>query len=89
MNGDRLYQINDPEKVRATAFGVLDSGQGAPELQLQATAIAFLAMCEATNTDVRQLLVSGERMMRAVDSPFSPTIRAIKEYAKNEIGGAR
>jgi hypothetical protein len=48
--------------------------------------IALYATCEALGVDVRELLVSCERMKNTLDGPFVGTFRAIEEYARNEIG---
>jgi len=49
-------------------------------------AIAFYATCEALNIDIRQLLVSVERMKDDLDGPFVNMFRSLEEYARNEIG---
>ena len=85
MNRDRLCQVQYPEKLRQAAFRAIDRTQDQPEVQLQGIAIAMLAIAEATRVDVRKLLVSCERIMDDIDGPFSPTIRAIKEYAQHEL----
>lgn len=87
MNRDRLSSVSKPERLRQAAFRVIDRTQDTPEDQLRGIALALLAACEATGVNVRDLLITSERIMRDVDGPFSPAIRAIREYARNELRG--
>lgn len=83
---DRIsWSAGDPEELRRLTFGVINRGQHDPARQIRATALALVAMCEGADVDVRDLLVSSERMLNDIDSPFASQIRAIKEYARNEI----
>lgn len=83
---DAFTSCPAPERLRQSAFRALSATQDHPSVQIQGTAVALLAMCDATGVDVRQLLESTERLIRDIDGPFSSQIRAIREYARNEIG---
>lgn len=86
MNGDRLFQCGDPTRMRMAAYRVITRTQDDPEVQVQAMAIALQATCTALNIDIKQLLVSMERMQSDLDGPFVGMFRALQEYACNEIG---
>lgn len=75
-----------PERLRSAAFKVIDRTQDDPAVQLRAVAVALVCLCRATDTDIRQLMESTERLVDALDSPFTGTIRGMMEYAKHEIG---
>ena len=86
MNMDRINSGGNPHVLRAAAFRVIDRTQDIPEVQVQAMALALYATCEALNVDIKQLLVSMERMKNDLDGPFVGTFAALREYAINEIG---
>ena len=72
--------------MRQATFRVIDRTQDRPEMQVLATAIALYSMCDALNIDIKQLLVSVERMTNDLDGPFVSTFAALREYAIKEIG---
>jgi len=86
MNSDRLYTGGDPEQLRRAAYRVITRTQDEPEIQVLAMATALFATCQALDVDIRQLLVSVERMKNDLDGPFVYTFDAIEAYARNEIG---
>jgi hypothetical protein len=88
MNHDRVYGMSaeDPTAMRQAMYLVLSRLQDKPELQLQATALCLYAMCKATDTDLRQLLNTTERMAEDLDGPFTSTFRALEAYAREQIG---
>jgi len=75
-----------PEKLRQMAFRVISRTQDDPDLQVMGTAVALVALTEATGTDMRSVIEIAERRMNDLDGPFTSQIGAIREYAKNEIG---
>tara|TARA_B100001939_G_scaffold343029_2_gene355099 strand:+ start:5147 stop:5419 length:273 start_codon:yes stop_codon:yes gene_type:complete len=86
MDGYRFSLGITNADLRRAAFRVIDRTQDKPEHQILGTALALLSMCEATGTDIKHLLEIASRAAADVDGPFSSTIKAIKEYAKHEIG---
>lgn len=86
MNTDLLFVGSDPSRLRTEAYRVITRTQTAPQVQVQAMAVALYSTCKALDIDIRQLLTSVERMERDLDGPFTSTFRAIEAYAQNEIG---
>ena len=87
MNVDKLTVAGtNPVKLRQAVFSVISRTQDRPETQVQAMAIALLCTCDVLCIDMRQLLVSMERMRDDLDGPFQAQFRAIREYAQQEIG---
>jgi hypothetical protein len=86
VNNDRLYIGGNPERLRQSAYRVITRSQDEPEVQVMAMAVALYATCDALNVDIRQLLVSCERMKGDLDGPFTNTFDALREYAQQEIG---
>lgn len=76
-----------PAAIRKPAFRVIDRMQASkPHEQIVGTAVALLAMAEAIGLNAHELIDRASRMMSAVDGPFTGQIRAIRDYAKHEIG---
>lgn len=86
MNKDRLVIGGDPNRLRMAVFDVISKSQDDPAMQVKAIAVALLSVCDACDIDLKQLLVSMERMRNDLDGPFQATFRAITEYARNELG---
>lgn len=88
MNKDKVYGMaaSDPVAMREAMYGVLSRLQDQPEVQVQATAMCLLAMCNALDIDVRRLLSTVDRMIEDLDGPFVYTFRSLEEYAKDMIG---
>jgi hypothetical protein len=86
-----LSLFSTPARLRKPAFIVIDrmDGRVAPAEQLLGTAVALVAMAEATGTDIRSLIQIAERSMSDVNSCGAEHIRAIREYAAKEIGRTR
>lgn len=83
---DQLAVGHNAERLRRAAFRVIDRTQDDPAAQIRGTAVALVALCQATNVNIRDLLVSTEGMVNDLDSPFASQMRAIEAYARNEIG---
>lgn len=83
---DQVAFSTSAEKIRKPAFEVINRIQGrTPGEQVVGTAVALVAICEAVGLEVHEIIHGAERIISDVDGPYSPEIRAIKEYAKNEI----
>jgi hypothetical protein len=90
MNKDQLHTVREGATVlRQAAFRVIDRTQEQPATQLLAIALALVAACEGSNVNVRDLLVTVERMKSDLDGPYVSTFNGIREYAKHEIGRRR
>lgn len=87
MNEDRMYSMlaADPHTMRMAMYNVLVQLQDQPEVQVQGTAMCLLAMCRALKLDVRRLLVSTERMIDDIESPFTSHFKALEAYAREQI----
>lgn len=86
MNSDQLTTGGNPTSLRKAAFRVISKTQDDPSIQVLAMALALYATCDALNVDIRQLLISVERMRDDLDAPFTSTFDAIRAYAVHEIG---
>ena len=85
MDQDKLNTGGNPERLRQAAYRVIDRTQDTPDVQLRGMAVALVATCRALGVDLRQLLVSTERMVDDLDGPFSGQIRALEAYARGEM----
>lgn len=83
---DRLALGANPERLRMSAFRALDRTQDDPAVQIRGLALALAGICNATGLDMRELIVSSENMINDLDGPYSTQMKAIREYALNEIG---
>jgi hypothetical protein len=86
VNTDRLTVGGNPTALRNAAYRTISRTQDVPEVQVMGMAVALYATCEALGIDIRQLLVSCERMKHDLDGPFVGTFAALREYARGEIG---
>lgn len=85
MNKDRLTTGANAVRVRDAAYRAITKTQDDPAVQVLGMAVALYATCEALNVDIKQLLVSCERMKNDLDGPFIGTFRAIRDYAQGEL----
>jgi len=86
MNRDKLTVAGDPARLRQAVYRVISQTQDEPNMQLLAMAVALIATCDALDVNVRDLLVSTERMRDDLDGPFQSQFAALREYARQEIG---
>jgi hypothetical protein len=86
MNADKLTTGGNPERLRQAAYRVITRTQDEPDVQLKGMALALVATCRAVDVDIRQLLVSCERMVDDLDGPYTAQFRALEAYAREEIG---
>ena len=85
MDNDKLTTGGDPERLRQAAYRVITRTQDQPDVQLKGVALALVAACRALNVDIRQLLVSCERMVDDLDGPYTTQFRALEAYARGEM----
>lgn len=83
---DRLAGSAEPERLRQAAYRVITRTQDDPAVQIRGVALALAAIADATGLDMRELIRTSERMLHDIDSPFSAQMKALREYAKHEIG---
>ena len=88
INRDKLIGMcaAHPVAMRTAMYKVISNSQDRPEVQVQAMGMALVATCKALNIDVKELLVTVERMAEDLDGPFASTFLALEAYARNEIG---
>lgn len=83
---DQISFFASPDVIRRPAYTVLDRIDGmAPGEQMLATAVALVAMCGACHLDPHALITRANRLMKQADGPFTYHIKAIREYAANEL----
>lgn len=83
---DQISFLCSPAKVRVPAFQVINRLDGqAPGEQLMGAAVAIVAMAEAVGLNPQELITRAKRCMSEVDGPYTTHIRAIRDYAANEI----
>lgn len=84
---DQLTFFNDAARLRVPAFSVISRVQDfTPAEQILGTAVALIAMTEAAGLRLDRVLNIAHNAMRDADAPFTTHVRAVKEYAKHEIG---
>jgi hypothetical protein len=76
-----------PSAMREAMYSVIDRTQDRPEVQVQAIAMALVALCEALDIDIKDLLNTVELMKNDLDGNFTSTFSALRAYARTEIGG--
>lgn len=83
---DQVVFAASPARLRVPAFTVIDRIQNyTPGEQLLGTAIAVVAMAEATGMSLHDLLTIARNCMAHVEGPFSHHVQAIRDYAKHEL----
>lgn len=83
---DNLLFFSTAPNLRKPAFLTIERMNYVhPSHQLLGTAVALVAMAEACGVPMRDLIVRAETVMRDVDSCNAEHIKAIRDYAKNEL----
>ena len=83
---DQLTFFSNPALVRKPAFNVIDRMDGVtPGAALLGTAVALIAQCEAIGLPVQELIQRGHNVMAHADGAFTYHVKAIRDYARNEI----
>ena len=87
INRDRLIGMaaTHPDAMRQAMYAVIDKTQDKPEVQVQAIAMALVAVCDAVDIDIKDILNTVEQMRADLDGPFASTFRALEAYARGEI----
>jgi len=77
------------ERLQEASFQVINRLQHLPpHNQVQGTALALVAMCEALNINIHELVRQARRAADHI-SAYDPRIKAIRDYASNELRRAR
>lgn len=83
---DQISFLSNPAKVRVPAFQVINRLDGHPPgEQLLGTAVALVAMTEAVGIPAHELITRASNCLREADGAFNTHIKAIRDYAANEI----
>jgi hypothetical protein len=83
---DQLSFLSDPGRIRKPAFVVVDRIDGySPGEQLLGTAVALVAMSQAINVPLAELIQRAMNVMGHADAAFTYHVKAIRDYATNEI----
>jgi len=82
---DQILFVSSVRAIRPAAFSVLTRVQDhEPAAQVLGTAVALKAMCDAVGIRVADVMTRADNMMEHAEA-FSPAVRAINDYARNEI----
>jgi hypothetical protein len=89
---DQVSLFNDASKLRVPAFAVIDRLQMTaehytPGEQIIGTAVALIAMCQSANVNLQDVLTKASRALSDTEGPYSTHMRAIRDYAANELRG--
>lgn len=83
---DQISFLSNPDRLRKPAFAVIDRLDGyLPGEQMLGAAVALVAMCEAVNVSPHELITRAINCMSHADGPFTYHVKAIRDYAANEI----
>ena len=85
---DQIALASNPRALRRPAFLVIDAMQlseARPGIQVLGAAAALIAMCEATDIPVGEVLRKAEVMLNDA-AVHGPQIQAIRDYARHELG---
>lgn len=83
---DQLSFLSDPGRIRKPAYVVIDRIDGyLPGEQMLGTAVALVAMCNAINLPLHELIQRAQNVMAHADGPYAYHVKAIRDFAKNEI----
>lgn len=86
---DQLRFLCNPARVRIPAFNVINRVQDhTPGEQLLGTAVALIAMCEAANINLSDVVGNARNIMAHAEGPFSSHVQAVRDYAAGEIARA-
>jgi hypothetical protein len=82
------HQLGQPDLTQCRSLAVQQIShvqQASPANQLNATAIALVAMSEACGLDPFEAVAVAKRVMSDVEGPFTHQIQAIRDYAASEL----
>jgi hypothetical protein len=83
---DQIAFLCNAARLRVPAFSVLTRIQDfTPGEQVLGTAVALVAMCESANLSLNDVITTARTVMADADGPFTSHIRAVRDYAANEI----
>lgn len=85
---DQIALFNAPARLRVPAFRIIDVLQKSnrrPGEQMLAAAVTLVAMCEAINYPLSDLIAKAVRVTSDVEGPFTAHLQAVRDYAANEL----
>jgi hypothetical protein len=85
---DQIAFFANAADLRRPAFAVIDGLQltdAKPGAQMLGCAAALIAMCESANIPMTDVLTKAARALNDAEGPYSTHVRAIRDYAANEI----
>ena len=85
MDKHKLTSIHPQAAVTAAYQAVSSLQDFPPHEQLAGVSLLFHMMTQNTNTDVSQLLNASQRIAGDADSNYTTTIRALREYVRQEL----
>ena len=90
LNGlsDQVRLASNPQKLARSAYLVIDrlqQSEASGGEQVVATAIALIAMCQSSGVPLGDVLAKASNLVGPADGPFSPYMRALRDYATNEL----
>lgn len=88
---DQLAFFNNPARIRRPAFMVIDRLQrsmASEGEQLLGTAVALVAMCQAANVPLDDVMRKALNVLSDAEGPYSTHVGAIRDYAAGELAKA-
>lgn len=85
---DQIVFFTNAADLRRPAFAVINGLQltdAKPGAQILGCATALIAMCESANVPLQDVLSKATRALNDAEGPYSTHVRAIRDYAANEI----
>jgi enamine deaminase RidA (YjgF/YER057c/UK114 family) len=83
---DNVIFLNNIAPLRPAAYSVIARMENVhPSHQLFGAAIAVRAMCDACGFDMRDLITMADNVMSDLDRADWEHIKAIRDYAANEL----
>jgi hypothetical protein len=87
LDKQKLYSIHPQSAVTAAYQAVSSLQDFPPHEQLAGVSLLLYMMAHNTNSDISQLLNASERIAVDADSNYTTTIRALREYVRDQLKG--
>jgi len=82
---DKLSFTNPHDAVTAAYQQVSATQTMAPNLQVAGAAVLFINLCEGLGLNPSEVINKAQRLTTDADTFYTTTIRALREYIKQEI----
>lgn len=85
---DQIRLHSSPARLRVPAFQIINALQKTNRPggeQMLAAAVALVAMCEATNFPLYDLIKKAVSISGDVEAPFTSHLQSVRDYANGEL----